>query len=75
MSRMFRFGSGSAYGNVIIVGDQSLGEILSVEIRAKPVDGPTKGWMRRRRRRSEGNEEEELVVETLVATSVENNRR
>ena len=73
---MFRFGSGSAYGNVLIVGDQSLGEILSVEIRAKPVDGPTKGWMRRRRRRrSEGNEEEELIVETLVATSVENNRR
>ena len=68
---MFRFRSGSTYGNVIIVGDQSLGEILSVEIRAKVGDGPTKRWIGR----GNGGGQEELIIESFVATSVENNRR
>ena len=78
------------YGNVVNAGDQSLGEILSVEVRAKPGESRSRRkrrrkWRRKRRRRGreagdEGKEEEEteedgLIIESFVATSVEKNRR
>ena len=73
---MFRFRSGRAYGNVVIVRDQEMGEILSAEIRAKPGEERSRRGRRRRKRREEDDsEEEELIIETFVVNSVENNRR
>ena len=72
---MFRFRSGRAYGNVVIVRDQEMGEILSAEIRAKPGEERSRRGRRRKRREEDDSEEEELIIETFVVNSVENNRR
>ena len=96
---MFRFRGGLTYGNVILVEYQDMGEILSVEVRAKSGEADLGGKATKFVEKGDGSKQEEekmeeneeqndgnngmeeegkekhLVIEMLVVTSIENNRR